>query len=294
MFTPPGSIALDDRPRRSSWTQSEPPLGRHSQVEATELRLPPLTPLPSEEPAAVTDEGTYALVDSSTVAAAVQQLSAPEAVNSNHAQQLMTAINDCSLANSQAIAAVSLAKQTQQGIVGTPCTPLSALSTTSPVSARTPPQLSENISRSRRQQQLSSSSQADAGSAQTCSPGATQMSPAASGQTSAASADCSGPPITRMWPPPVNTNPPTGRKAAAKLQGSTGGAAADDALLDAVLCGWEEEGNDGVCCPVVSRLLAVTCKSCNPYAGLKLAFQELFIAGPDCGNSISSLHTRLL
>ena len=260
MFTPPGSIAIDNRPRRSPWSQSESASGRHSQSEATDLRLPPLTPLPCEEPAAVTDADTGAAVDTvpAAVVADVLQPPDPEAVSSSHAPQLTTTMKDCSLAHSPAIAAVLPAKQ-KQGMTAAPCTP--APSTALAVSARTPPQLSESISRSRRQQQLSGSSQADAGSAQAYGPGGKQMSPAASGQAVAASADCSGPPITRMRPPPVSTAQSAGRKAAAKAQGSTGGAAPDDALvLDAVLCGWEAEDNDGVCCPVVSRILAVTCK----------------------------------
>lgn len=241
MFTPPNSIALDNRPRRNTWNQSEPASGIHSQAEGTNLHLPPLTPLPAEDPASA-QPAAHAALDSHSSANDMQQTPPVQALSSSRVKQLNTAADECNLMQQSTTAALSPARQKQAGIQETP---LLAAGVSMDASARTPPQLSENLSRSRWQQQQASSMQPGAALAKMFGSKSRQSSRAASAETAAACADCSGPPITRMRPPVPNMPLNTSRKAASKAQSSTG-SAADEVLLDAVLCGWEEEGNDRV------------------------------------------------
>ena len=244
MFTPPGSIAVDNRPRWSTCTQSEPSTGQRSQTDAPGLHLPPLTPLPPGEPAASAQPATHAVPDVSLAAATLQVGS------SSNLKQLITPAGDLGLSQHLMIA-LSPSRQ-KSGVAAAPCTPPPPAAIGLHTSARTPPQLSEAISRSRRQQQLSSSVPSDSAGADPATPDSNKLA-----QGSAACADCSGPPITRMRPSAPAAASTAGRKPVGKAQGSTV-STADDLLLNAVLCGWEED-NDGVSRPFVTEISMIIC-----------------------------------
>ena len=65
-----------------------------------------------------------------------------------------------------------------------------------------------------------------------------------------------GPPITRMRPAVVSTSSTPARRASSKEQAAADSlqSAAEAILLDALLCGWEQHGNDGVS-PRIKQLL---------------------------------------
>lgn len=248
MFTPPGSIAVDNRPRWSTCTQSEPLTGQRSQADAPGLHLPPLTALPPAEPATPAQPAVHAVADVSLAAGTLQVGS------SSHAKQLITPDKGCDLGLSQHLMIALSPSRQKSGVTAAPCTPPAAIGLHT--SARTPPQLSEAISRSRRQQQLSSSAPSDSAGTDPATPDSNKLA-----QGSAACADCSGPPITRMRPSAPAVASTAGRKPVGKAQGSTV-STADDLLLNAVLCGWEED-NDGVSQPFVTEIFMILCNVCT-------------------------------
>lgn len=245
MFTPPGSIALDNRPRRSTWKQSEPVDGSNSHADGTQVHLPQLTPLPADNPAPAQPAAQatpYAALDVSSPVADAQEAPALQPLSSSPARQHNTASSESSML--PATVAVSPARP-KPGMADTPSSSLWAAGVAVEASARTPPQLSEALSRSRWQQQQSSSTLPQAAAASVPGQSSCQSSAAACSQTSTTFADCGGPPITRMRPPLVSTAVTASRKGTGKAQSSSGSAAAE-LLLNSVVCGWEEEGTDSV------------------------------------------------
>ena len=252
MFTPPTSIVVDNRAKKSSWAQAGRQSGRHTAGDAAALHLPPLTPLPAEEPAPVAAEQVRATTASSTSSSVSRSLADAQETSGwlatssrdtiNAAAALHSHDSKCEWAHQQAGSAPFSAAATSSTLLS-PSSPLPE------AAAKTPPQLSETSSRVRRHHQLTRSSRQAEAVCQPCSRSAStaaqqQQAAALQGQSSAGFGDEGGPPMTRLRPA-IPTSPVARNSSGSKAQSSSVNAA-DAILMDALLCGWEEQGDDGV------------------------------------------------
>jgi len=244
-FTPPASLSRDTRSRRVSLGLPGGGGKQHSPDDSA-VRLPPLTP-----PGTDTGNSATATAAAATAAAAAAhpRLSATLSAGNRASRHISTADLDSnsSLHGSRWNAdlcpgAISPAVQGEVLLSHSAQQDADRLESSAAVSSQS--SLADDVACSGR-------SQAEAGVRVLQQQQSQKQLMLQSRLLAAAALDDTGqigPPITRMRPAPIPTNPAPARKgssskehAAAVLQ-----TTAEAILVDALLCGWEQHSNDGV------------------------------------------------
>ena len=269
-FTPPASLSTSQRSRRVS--QGLPGgAGKLTQSDDAALRLPPLTPpaaeastppapspLPGRSPTPFAFGSASALCSrsaspfplSSHLAAAglltqlvPAGLLAPALpVNADHDKTSLRSSWDAQQASGQQGKAPQSPQPLMSGIVSAA---MSSQYLVNESAACSGPSQTEGVLEAPQKEQQDKQQQADA------SPRAASSATKLQRRQSSAAGDDRGqlgPPITRLRPAavPARKGPPKEPAAADSLQ-----SAAEAILFDALLCGWEEQSNEGVGCQAV-------------------------------------------
>ncbi|DBA81920.1 hypothetical protein WJX77_005993 [Trebouxia sp. C0004] len=249
-FTPPASLSTDNRSRRVSLGLPGGGAKQHLPDDSA-VRLPPLTP-PG------TDTGSSAAA--AAAAAAHPWLSATLNTGSRASPHIATADLGSNSSRhgsrwhaDQCPGAISPAMQGEVSVSHSAQQDADRLESSAAVSTQS--SLADDVACSGR-------SQAEAG-VRTLQQQQSQKQPMSQSRLLAAAAldDTGqiGPPITRLRPASIPTNPASARKSSSSSSSKEHAAAvvqtaAEAILVDALLCGWEQHSNDGDLYPLTLAL----------------------------------------